>query len=125
MEALRTNARISLRNILVTTDFSHVSRTALPYATALARQYEAKIVVAHALSPEPHLSVPVDPLPVEDDPAWLEAEGKLAEFALGNSLGVRPAEMLLERGDVWNVISDVIQKYKIDLGSPARTDGKD
>jgi len=115
MEALRTNARISLRNILVTTDFSQVSRTALPYATALSRQYEARIVVAHALSPEPHLSVPVDPLPLEDDPVWLEAEGKLAKFALGNPLGVRPAEMLLERGDFWNVISGIIQKNEIDL----------
>jgi nucleotide-binding universal stress UspA family protein len=115
MEALRTNTRISLSNILVTTDFSQVSNTALQYATALASQYEAKIVVAHALAPEPPLSVPMDPLPVEADPAYLEAERKLAEFALGNSLGVRPAEMLLERGDVWSVISDIIQKNKIDL----------
>jgi universal stress protein A len=110
-----TNTRISLSNILVTTDFSQVSKTALPYASALARQYEAKIMVAHALSPEPRLSVPLGPLPLEADPAWLEAEGKLAEFALGNSLGVRPAQMLLERGDVWSVISDIIRKNRIDL----------
>ena len=87
MEALRTNTRISLSNILVTTDFSQVSKNALPYAAALARQYEAKIIVAHALSPEPHLSVPVDPLPAEADPAFLEAQGKLAEFALGQLAG--------------------------------------
>ena len=115
MEALRTSTRISLSNILVTTDFSQVSKNALPYATALATQYEAKVIVAHALRPEPQLSVPLDPLPIEADPAWLEAEGKLAEFALGNSLGVRPAEMLLERGNVWSVISEIIQKNKIDL----------
>jgi nucleotide-binding universal stress UspA family protein len=115
MEALQTNTRISLSNILVTTDFSQVSKTALPFAAALARQYEAKIVVAHALSPEPLLSVPVDPLPLDGDPAWLNAEGKLAEFALGNALGVSPPQMLLERGDVWPVISDIIQKNKIDL----------
>ena len=115
MEALVTNTRILFSNILVTTDFSQVSKTALPYAAALAKQYGAKIVVAHALSPEPHLSVPVDPLPVEADPAWLEAEGKLAEFALGNSLDVRPAEMLVERGDVWSVVSDIIQNDEIDL----------
>jgi nucleotide-binding universal stress UspA family protein len=115
VKALGTRTRILFSNILVTTDFSQVSKTALPYATALARQYEAKIVVAHALSPDPRLSVPVDPLPVEADPAWLEAEGKLAEFALGNSLGVRPAEMLVQRGDVWSVISDIIQNNEIDL----------
>ena len=102
-------------NVLVTTDFSKISKTALPYAAALAGQYGAKILVAHALSPEPRLGVPVERLPVEADLAWLEAEGKLAKFALGNSLGVRPAKMLLERGDVWDVISDIIQKNKIDL----------
>jgi nucleotide-binding universal stress UspA family protein len=85
VEALQTNTRISLSNILVTTDFSQVSKKALPFAAALARQYEAKIIVAHALSPEPHLSVPLDPLPEDADPAFLEAQGKLAEFALGNS----------------------------------------
>src|SRR4029077_2637291 len=58
---------------------------------------------------------PVDPLPEDADSTLLEAQGKLAEFTLGNSLGVRPAEMLLERGDVWDVISDIIQKNKIDL----------
>jgi nucleotide-binding universal stress UspA family protein len=115
MEALRTSTRISLSNILVTTDFSQFSKAALQYATALARQYEAKIVVAHALSSEPYLSVPVDPLPIEADPAWLEAESKLAEFVLCNSRGVRPAKVLLERGDFWSVISGVIQKNKIGL----------
>jgi nucleotide-binding universal stress UspA family protein len=115
MEALRTSTRISLSNILVTTDFSQFSKATLPYATALARQYQAKMVVAHALSPEPHLTVPVDSLPTEADPAWLEAESKLAEFVLYNSRGVRPAKVLLERGDVWSVISRIIQKNKIDL----------
>ena len=115
MEALQTNTRISLSNILVTTDFSQTSKNALPFAAALARQYEAKIIVAHVVSPELHMSVPLDPLPAEADPTFLEAQGKLAEFSLGNSLGVRPAKMLLKRGDVWSVISDIIQKNKIDL----------
>lgn len=115
MEALRTNARISLSNILVTTDFSPVSKVALPYATALAGQYGAKITVAHALGPEPLLGVPVDPLPVDADPAWLEAEGKLAEFAFGSFPRTRPASLLLKRGEVWDVISEIIQKNEIDL----------
>src|ERR1700686_5200363 len=115
MEALQTNTRISLSSILITTDFSQTSKNALPFAAALARQYEAKIIVAHALSPEPHLSVPIDPLPKDADPAFLEAQGKLAEFAHSNSLGVRPTETLLGHGDVWSVVSDIIRKNKIDL----------
>ena len=115
MQALETNTRISLYNVLVTTDFSKISKTARSYATALAGQYEAEILVAHALSPEPLLGVPLDRLPVEADLAWLEAESKLAEFTLGTSLNGRPVKMLLERGDVWDVISGIIQKNKIDL----------
>jgi nucleotide-binding universal stress UspA family protein len=115
MQAVQANKRISLSNILATTDFSTVSETALRFAIALAGQYEAKIFVAHVLSPEPHLSVPMDPLPVEDDPAWLEGESKLAAFVLCNSLGVRPAKVLLERGDLWSTISEIIQRDKIDL----------
>jgi nucleotide-binding universal stress UspA family protein len=115
MEALQSNTRVSLSSILVTTDFSQVSKNALLYATALAGQYEARTVVAHALSPEPHLSVPFDSLPVEADPAWLEAERKLAKFVFGSALEVRPAKVLLERGEVWSVISDIIRKNKIDL----------
>ena len=86
MEALGTNTRISLSTILVTTDFSQVSKTALVYAAALAGQYEAKIIVAHALSPEPMLSVPLDPLPAEADlPARLEAKVKLVKFVLATT----------------------------------------
>ena len=39
MQALETNTRISLNNVLVTTDFSKISKTARSYATALAGQY--------------------------------------------------------------------------------------
>jgi hypothetical protein len=31
------------------------------------------------------MSVRLDPLPADADPAFLEAQGKLAEFSLGNS----------------------------------------
>ena len=114
MEALHTNARISLSNILVTTDFSRISKTALAYAAVLAGQYEAKVVIAHVLSPEPRLSVPLDPPPAEIDPARLDADRKLAAFVLDSTLA-RSAKVLLQRGDVWNVISEIIQKNNIDL----------
>jgi nucleotide-binding universal stress UspA family protein len=87
MEALQTNTRISLSNILVTTDFSQTSKNALPFAAALARQYEAKIIVAHAVSPDPHLSVPLDRLPVEADPTWLEAETRQGAVRARERLG--------------------------------------
>ncbi len=115
MQALQTNTRISLRNILVATDFSKPSKAALPYAIGLAQQYGAKIFVAHALSPEPHLTVPLEPMPVSDDLVWLDAKRNLAKFVPGDSPGNPPCEVILRRGGFWDVISNVIQENKIDL----------
>ncbi len=91
------------------------SKLALPYAVALARQYGAKIVVGHAISPEPHLTVPLDPLPDDVDTVRQEAQQNLADFARPELLGDTPYEKVLERGDFWNVISSMIRKHEIDL----------
>jgi nucleotide-binding universal stress UspA family protein len=115
MQAVQANARISLSNILLTTDFSQASKLALPYAIALARQYGAKIVLGHAMSPEPHLTVPLDPLPGDVDTVRQEAQQNLADFARPELLGDTPYEEVLERGDFWNVISSMIRKHDIDL----------
>ena len=66
------------------TDFSQASKLALPYAIALAGQYDAKLFIAHAISPEPHFSVSLDPLPVEADPVFVEAERTLPILLVQN-----------------------------------------
>ena len=58
MEALRTNTRVSLSNILVPTDFSPVSKAALSCATALASQHEADLPPAHRARRMPTLPTP-------------------------------------------------------------------
>ena len=115
MQAVHAGTRISISNILVTTDFSPVSKLALPYAVALARQYGAKIVMGHAISPEPHLTVPLDPLPEDTDTVWQHAQRDLTDFARPEVLGDIPYEGVLERGDFWSVISDMIRTHEIDL----------
>jgi nucleotide-binding universal stress UspA family protein len=115
MQALQTNTRISLRNILVATDFSKPSKAALPYAIGLARQYGAKVFVAHALSPAPHLTVPLEPMPVSDDLVWLDAKRNIAKFLPGDAPENPPCEAILRRGGFWDVISNVIQEKSIDL----------
>ena len=115
MHTIQTNKRILLNNVLFATDFSKSSKAALPYAIALARQYDAKVFMAHAIAPEPHLSVPLDPLPANADPSRLDAERHLADLAYVASLGNVPHEELLERGDVSNVLLDIVQKHNIEL----------
>jgi nucleotide-binding universal stress UspA family protein len=115
MQTLQTNTRISLRNILVATDFSKASTAALPYAIGLAQQYAAKVFVAHALRPEPHLTVPLEPMPVSDDLVWVDAKRNLAKFVPGDAVRNLTYETILRRGDFWDVISRIIQEDDIDL----------
>jgi len=51
--------RVSISKIMVTTDFSEISDRALDYAIALARRYDARIYLAHVISPDPfHFAEP-------------------------------------------------------------------
>jgi nucleotide-binding universal stress UspA family protein len=115
MLSLQTGTRISLSNILLTTDFSHFSKTAFPYALALAGHYGAKVFVAHAVKPEPRLSMPLDLPPTEADPVWQYAREHMHEFVGGESLQDVPCQALLKRGDLWDVISKIIDENRIDL----------
>jgi len=54
-----------MNNLLLTTDFSELARTAYPTAAALAREYDSKILLVHAVNPSPALYGPprVGPCP--------------------------------------------------------------
>src|SRR6185437_123402 len=115
MQALSTCKRIMFKNILLTTDFSVVSAAALPYAAALTRQYGGTLFTVHAIDPEPHLGVPLDPLPAELDSTRLKALKSLNTFIDPiKSSKVQHVE-ILERGDCWPVILDAIKNENIDL----------
>lgn len=49
MNSVEAGKRITLRNILFTTDFSSSSDAALPYAMSLARKYGATLHAAHVM----------------------------------------------------------------------------
>jgi len=109
------STRLTVKNILFTTDFSTASQAALPYALAFARWYGAKVFLAHAIPREPQLSVPLEVLSREDDPYWSDARLKLAEFLAPNPFGTTPHEVLMLQGDMWQVLSNIIQKQAIDF----------
>ena len=116
MQAVPAAVRITLSNILFATDFSEVSRAALPYAKHLAQWYGGKVFVTHVMPPyEPYLSVPLEPVPVDLDLLWKREQQSMAEFVYAGSLGDVPHEEILQRGELWHTISDVIQRNKIDV----------
>ncbi len=115
MATASVTSRITLRNILFATDFSEVSKAALPYAMDLARLYDGKIFVAHVVPHEAYLSVPLEPIPVDLDLFWNREKQNMAEFASQSSFGTIPHEEILQRGEMWDVIADIIEKKRIDL----------
>jgi nucleotide-binding universal stress UspA family protein len=58
VKALETVTRISLKNILYTTDFSPTAEAAAPYAWELAKRYGAKLIALHVRPVESNGMVP-------------------------------------------------------------------
>jgi nucleotide-binding universal stress UspA family protein len=115
MLATVTNTRIQFNNILFPTDFSVFSEAALPYAEVLARRYEATLYPAHVIPREPYHALPMEPFPVTLDYAWHAAAGSLAELDGLDELKDIHHQVLLEQGPLWEVISSMATKNRVDL----------
>ena len=55
MKTARSSTRIAVKNILFLTDFSEPSEAALPFVSAVARAFGAKIHALHVLIPAPYM----------------------------------------------------------------------
>ena len=115
MPTLSTVSRLSLKNILFPTDFSPASRAALPFAQSLAQTYGSTILVAHAIPPEPQRQIVADHVPAEDSVVWEHARLNLSGFMSDSRFTGIPGKILLDRGDVAEVIPEMIDKHSIDL----------
>jgi nucleotide-binding universal stress UspA family protein len=109
------NPRIEFKRVLVATDFSDASRRALTYGSAIARQYGSEIYVVHAIPPEPRTPIPMEPLPRELNRRWLEAEHDMEHFGEQARLQDLKHHLLLEQGQVGDVLNAVIQRENVDL----------
>ena len=115
MQTLTVPTHIALRNILFATDFSDVSRAALPFALELARCYAGKVFLTHVVPYDPYLSVPLEPIPVDVDLFWNREKQNMADFVASSQFGDVAHEEIMQRGELWAVISDVIRRKEIDL----------
>jgi nucleotide-binding universal stress UspA family protein len=124
MDAIKATPRLALANILFATDFSVTSDRALHVALALADWYGSKIFLTHAVTPEPHYNVPLEPVPTEVDPLWQIADKKMEKLGASEILHHVAHEAILEHGNPWPVVSRVSRQHKIDLivaGTHGRT----
>jgi nucleotide-binding universal stress UspA family protein len=124
MEALKATPRLAIENILFATDFSSNSTSALAFSLALARCYGSKIFAVNAVAPEPHYSVPLEPIPLELDPLFQQAQKKMAESEAKRAFGDVQHESIVEHGQPWAVVARVMRQQSIDmlvLGTHGRT----
>ncbi len=104
---------INFKQILVATDFSATSQRAVDYAAAMARHFNARIAVVHAIPPDPWEPIPIYPLPLELDRDRLDAEQQFKR--LEDKISDLNHELVLEQGAVWDVLAAAIERESIDL----------
>jgi nucleotide-binding universal stress UspA family protein len=117
---------VSVRNVLLATDFSPTSEAALPYAAAICRRYGGTLHAAHVLSDAGVLMMSggsdyVSTSRLYED-ALSEARQKLDQIS-GCIEGI-PHRNYLRRGQVWKNLAGIIEENEIDLmvvGTHGRT----
>jgi len=111
MNSLAAPVRISLRHILLPTDFSSCSETALQYGVALCRRYDTTLYAVTIVPPE--ITDYVQP----PDPFFLRhsAEKKMASLVESEFFrGIKHSELVKE-GFVSDLLPELIDRLEIDL----------
>ena len=115
MPTISPVVRISLKNILVPEDFSSTSNAALPFVATFARTYGSTVWLAHVIPPEPHLPVPLEPMPLAYDREREIAIRKLSKIEQELKGELAAIETVVERGALEHVIPQFIEEHEIDL----------
>jgi nucleotide-binding universal stress UspA family protein len=113
MNTLEAVTALSLKNILLATDFSPGSETAVKYAQAIARRHTSRVHAIHVDSPDSYSLLDPDAFSITFDGP--EANAKNVLDVLHGLLTGLPSQTPLRQGAVWEVISDVVERNEIDL----------
>jgi nucleotide-binding universal stress UspA family protein len=112
---IEISKRLSLSKILVATDFSEVSDRALDYAIALARRYDARIYLAHIITPDPFQFAEPQLAQATYEKVCQAAEEGITFILVSGKLRGVPHEVLLEEGNFWPTLEKLISEHEIDL----------
>src|SRR5215469_4541828 len=123
MRTIEAGVRLSLKNILLLTDFSEASELAVPFALAIAREYESKVYAMHVLTP-----IPLTYASPGSAAAAIEGLEEGAQAGMqridAQLVGV-PHETMLVRGEsVWSSVEQALEQCEVDLvilGTHGRT----
>ena len=115
MAQLMTPAEVSLKNILVATDFSAASVNALKCVLPLARQFNSTIHILHVIR-DSHILTDAESGAADSTTCQQsEADARRQLERLATMVGAVPHRTWLEEGKVWEAVEDVIRSQQIDL----------
>jgi nucleotide-binding universal stress UspA family protein len=113
MQPLDTSKPARFQNVLLATDFSPASESALLYSLALARRWGARIIVAHVVNPSAIFGQDSVQRAVND--AWREAHTEMTNQLIAGRLEGVENHVVVRQGDVWEQIEKMIGEFRADL----------
>ncbi len=122
MQPLDTSKPVKFESVLLATDFSPASQSALLYALALARRWKARIVVAHVVNPASIFGQDAVQRAVND--AWREAHTEMTNQLIAGRLEGIENHVVVRQGDTWEQVEKMIGEFHTDLlvtGTRGRT----
>jgi nucleotide-binding universal stress UspA family protein len=103
------------KNILFATDFSPASRKALEYAASLARRYGSTIYLTHVITVDGYPLASPEYAVSSLQKMHVEAMQGFRELLKAGELIELPYKVLIQEGNLWPSIEELIKTYEIDL----------
>jgi nucleotide-binding universal stress UspA family protein len=125
MEQLTAPVGVSLKNILVATDFSAPSVSALACVVPIAQASDSVVHILHVIPP-PEIAI-ASPEAETDISEQRQRDAQRQLGPLETVVGAVPHKMWLREGDVWASIDSIIRSEQIDLiavGASGKSDFK-
>jgi nucleotide-binding universal stress UspA family protein len=103
------------KNILLATDFSATSKKALEYAASLARRYGSAIYLTHVITVDGYPLVSPEYAASSLQKMHDKAQQGFRELLKSGELIELPFKVLIQEGNLWHSIEELIKTYDIDL----------
>ena len=112
---VKADKKVTLTKIMVMTDFSEVSDSALQYALGIARRYDARIYLTHIISPDSYQLAEPGLAEITYQKMRRAAEQGIADILVSGRLRGVAHEVLLQDGTIWLTVERLVKQHQIDL----------
>jgi nucleotide-binding universal stress UspA family protein len=115
MPSLTSSLDLRLKSVLVATDFSQASETALRHALAIARRYGAKFYLAHVVSSLGLTMAGPGAITASEEAVWRDAKHLEDDLVRSGALAGLEHEIVIREGEIWPQLEAIIREERIDL----------